>query len=69
MATRAELHGSQSCRAAAERSGMEAAEIILNLCDELGKKCRDKEVIALTKALMSLYTMDDLRQDAKKEGH
>ena len=48
---------------------MEAAEIILKLCDELGKKCRDKEVIALTKALMSLYTMDDLRQDAKKEGH
>ena len=44
----------------------EAAEIILNLCDELGKKCRDKEVIALTKALMSLYTMDDLRQDANE---
>ena len=63
------MYCTQSCRAAAERSGMEAAEIILNLCDELGKKCRDKEVIALTKALMSLYTMDDLRQDAKKEGH
>ena len=63
------MYCTQSCRAAAERSGMEAAEIILNLCDELGKKCQDKEVIALTKALMSLYTMDDLRQDAKKEGH
>ena len=25
--------------------------------------------LRITKALMSLYTMDDLRQDAKKEGH
>lgn len=46
----------------------EAAEIILNLCDELGKKGRDREGIALTKALMSLYTMDDLRK-AANESH
>ena len=43
------LHGTQSCCAAAERSGMEATEIILNLCDELGKKGRHREGISLSK--------------------
>ena len=51
-----------------EMTTKEAAEIILNLCDELGKKGRDREGIALTKALMSLYTMDDLRK-AANESH
>ena len=44
----------------------EAAEIILNLCDELGKKGRDREGVALTKALSALYTVDDLRKAANE---
>ena len=63
MAARAGLHGTQSCCAAAERSGMEAAEIILNLCDELGKKGRHREGIALSKALTALYGMDKWRDN------
>ena len=41
----------------------EAAEIILNLCDELGKKGRHREGIALSKALTALYGMDKWRDN------
>ena len=62
----ADTHASNLMTSRVYMTTEEAAEIILNLCDELGKKGRDREGVALTKALSALYTVDDLRKAANE---